>query len=36
VQGDFNGAHAQAEELLPGVIHSFEGKVVRYDSYVVG
>lgn len=26
----------QAEELLPGVIHSFEGKVVRYDSYVVG
>jgi 16S rRNA (guanine1516-N2)-methyltransferase len=25
----------QAEELLPGVIHSFEGKVVRYDSYVV-
>ena len=26
----------KAEELLPGVIHSFEGKVVRYDSYVVG
>jgi len=26
----------QAEELMPGVIHSFEGKVVRYDSYVVG
>ncbi|MEK2689877.1 class I SAM-dependent methyltransferase [Bdellovibrio sp. GT3] len=25
-----------AEQLLPGVIHSFEGKVVRYDSYVVG
>lgn len=25
-----------AEELLPGVIHSFEGKVVRYDTYVVG
>jgi SAM-dependent methyltransferases related to tRNA (uracil-5-)-methyltransferase len=26
----------QAEELLPGVRHSFEGKVVRYDTYVVG
>jgi 16S rRNA (guanine1516-N2)-methyltransferase len=26
----------KAEPLLPGVIHSFEGKVVRYDSYVVG
>jgi len=26
----------QAEELLPGVHHSFEGKVVRYDTYVVG
>lgn len=26
----------KAEQLLPGVIHSFEGKVVRYDSYVVG
>lgn len=26
----------KAEELLPGVIHSFVGKVVRYDSYVVG
>lgn len=25
-----------AEELLPGVRHSFEGKVVRYDTYVVG
>lgn len=25
-----------AEELLPGVMHSFEGKVVRYDTYVVG
>ncbi len=25
-----------AEELLPGVAHSFEGKVVRYDTYVVG
>ena len=26
----------KAEELLPGVSHSFEGKVVRYDTYVVG
>ncbi|WP_374031959.1 class I SAM-dependent methyltransferase [Bdellovibrio bacteriovorus] len=26
----------QAEELLPGVRHSYEGKVVRYDTYVVG
>jgi 16S rRNA (guanine1516-N2)-methyltransferase len=26
----------QAEVLLPGVRHSFEGKVVRYDTYVVG
>lgn len=26
----------KAEELLPGVAHSFEGKVVRYDTYVVG
>lgn len=26
----------KAEELLPGVVHSFEGKVVRYDTYVVG
>lgn len=25
-----------AEELLPGVRHSYEGKVVRYDTYVVG
>lgn len=25
-----------AEQLLPGVTHSFEGKVVRYDTYVVG
>jgi 16S rRNA (guanine1516-N2)-methyltransferase len=25
-----------AEELLPGVGHSFEGKVVRYDTYMVG
>lgn len=25
----------QAEELLPGVRHSYEGKVVRYDTYVV-
>lgn len=25
-----------AEALLPGVMHSFEGKVVRYDTYVVG
>lgn len=25
-----------AEVLLPGVAHSFEGKVVRYDTYVVG
>lgn len=25
-----------AEELLPGVQHSYEGKVVRYDTYVVG
>lgn len=24
-----------AEELLPGVRHSYEGKVVRYDTYVV-
>lgn len=24
-----------APELLPGVTHSFEGKVVRYDTYVV-
>lgn len=23
-----------AEELLPGVVHSFEGKVVRYDVYM--
>ena len=26
----------KAEVLLPGVSHSFEGKVVRYDTYVVG
>lgn len=26
----------RAEELLPGVTHAFEGKVVRYDTYVVG
>lgn len=26
----------QAEPLLPGVRHSYEGKVVRYDTYVVG
>lgn len=26
----------QAEVLLPGVQHSYEGKVVRYDTYVVG
>lgn len=26
----------QAEELLPGVGHSYEGKVVRYDTYMVG
>ncbi len=26
----------KAEELLPGVAHAFEGKVVRYDTYVVG
>ncbi|MNK81559.1 Ribosomal RNA small subunit methyltransferase J [compost metagenome] len=26
----------KADELLPGVSHSFEGKVVRYDTYVVG
>ncbi|MGZ3769217.1 MAG: class I SAM-dependent methyltransferase [Bdellovibrio sp.] len=26
----------QAEELMPGVRHSYEGKVVRYDTYVVG
>lgn len=25
-----------AEELLPGVRHSYKGKVVRYDTYVVG
>ncbi|KYG69762.1 16S rRNA methyltransferase [Bdellovibrio bacteriovorus] len=25
-----------AEELLPGVRHAYEGKVVRYDTYVVG
>lgn len=25
-----------AEELMPGVMHSFKGKVVRYDTYVVG
>lgn len=25
-----------AEALLPGVRHSYEGKVVRYDTYVVG
>lgn len=25
-----------AQELLPGVRHSYEGKVVRYDTYVVG
>lgn len=25
-----------AEELLPGVTHAYEGKVVRYDTYVVG
>ncbi len=25
-----------AEELLPGARHSYEGKVVRYDTYVVG
>lgn len=25
----------QAEELLPGVTHAFEGKVVRYDTYVL-
>lgn len=24
-----------AEELLPGVQHAFEGKVVRYDTYMV-
>ncbi len=26
----------QAEVLLPGVQHAYEGKVVRYDTYVVG
>lgn len=25
-----------ADELLPGVRHSYDGKVVRYDTYVVG
>ncbi|KHD89898.1 MAG: 16S rRNA methyltransferase [Bdellovibrio sp. ArHS] len=25
-----------AEQLLPGVRHAYEGKVVRYDTYVVG
>lgn len=25
-----------AEQLLPGVIHAFEGKVVRYDVYMAG
>lgn len=25
----------QAEELLPGVTHAFEGKLIRYDTYIV-